>query len=445
MEQLTLAEILAARDRRAARQAELLGRFGRPLICVTMNIAGPLKYTPLIGQGFALSLARLEQQLARLSRPVLFREHRTAATGCEAFFVVDAPAHQLKAMTTDLEEVDQLGRLLDLDVLDENGKKLERQTQRGCLICGAPGRACARSRAHSVEVLQKRTTEILTEALARHGRDRASELACRALLFEAAAAPKPGLVDRYNTGSHRDMDLFSFLSSAAALTPCFSRCVAIGQETAHLPPEETFRQLRRPGRLAEGDMLRATGGVNTHKGAIFLMGVLCGALGRLEWKHWACPVRILEECAAMTPGLTARELAKAKPETAGERFFAEAGIPGIRGEVEQGFPTVRDHGLPTLEAALAAGQTPEDAGCQALLAMMAVCEDTALLHRGGTDGWQWTKAQAAALLEKGADRAGLQRLDREMTEQKLSPGGSADLLAVCYLLHFLRLEALPEI
>lgn len=444
MEQLTLAEILAARDRRAARQAELLGRFGRPLICVTMNIAGPVKYTPLIGQGFALSLARLEQQLTRLSRPVLFREHRTAATGCEAFFVVDAPAHQLKAMTTDLEEADQLGRLLDLDVLDESGKKLERQTQRGCLICGAPGRACARSRAHCVEALQGRTTEILTEALARHGRDRASELACRALLFEAAAAPKPGLVDRYNTGSHRDMDLFSFLSSAAALTPYFSRCVAIGQATAHLPPEETFRQLRRPGRLAEGDMVRATGGVNTHKGAIFLMGVLCGALGRLDLARWGQPTELLDLCAAMTRGLTAREPQSPAPETAGERFFAQLGIRGIRGEVEQGFPTVRSLGLPALEAALSAGRSLEDAGCQALLAMMTACEDTALLHRGGTDGWQWTMAQAAALREKGADRAELQRLDREMTEKNLSPGGSADLLAVCYLLHFLRQEALPQ-
>ena len=436
METVTLVQVLTARDRRVQRQRELLAQYGRPLICFTMNIAGPVKISPLIEQGFRLGLRRLEQQLLRLRCPVLHREVICEITGCEALLVVDAPAEQLKAMTVDLEEADRLGRLLDLDVLDSQGRKLDRPQERGCLICGAAGRGCARSRAHSVEQLQTVTTEILTEAVQCHEQQLAAELACRALLYEACTTPKPGLVDRRNNGSHRDMDLFSFMASAAALTPYFEACVSIGQETSRLPPEETFRQLRRPGRLAEGEMLRATGGVNTHKGAVFLMGILCGALGRLGTAAWPDSGAILAECAAMTRGLTARECIANRKNTAGERFFAEHGIRGIRGEVEDGLPTVRKYGLPALEA----GGTPEEAGCRALLAMMAAAEDTALLHRGGLEGWQQAKAQAARLLQSGITKEALEQMDDAFIARNWSPGGCADLLAVCWLLHFLKNE-----
>ena len=436
METVTLFDILAARDHRAQQQQQLLAQFGRPLICFTMNIAGPVKTSPLILQAFRLGLQRLEQQLLRGKFPVLHREIAEAATGPEAIFVVNGPAAALKELTVDREEADPMGRLLDLDVLDRDGRKLDRPQERGCLICGAPGRNCARSRAHSVEQLQAKTTEILTDALRLYQRQRLAELACRALLFEAATTPKPGLVDRNNNGSHRDMDLFSFLASSAALQPYLEQCVTIGQATAHLSPEETFRQLRRPGRLAEGTMLRATSGVNTHKGAIFLLGILCGALGRTGLDH---ADRIWETCAAMTRGLSRQELTSETKTTAGERYFAEFGIRGIRGEAEAGLPTVRNHGLPAFRQALSQGCTLEEAGCRALLAMMAVAEDTALLHRGGMEGWAYVKEQATALAaDYSAEKALV--LDREMISRNLSPGGSADLLAVCYFLHFLEQE-----
>lgn len=440
METVTLQQVLAARDRRAQLQQQLLAHWQRPLISFTMNIAGPVKHTPLIEEGFRLGLRRLEQQLLRLRFPVLQREVFCKTTGCEAIYAVDAPAEALKSMAMDLEEADALGRLLDLDVLDPQGVTLDRPAERGCLICGAPGRGCARSRTHSVEALQAKTRETLETALRHHRQQMAGELASRALLYEACTTPKPGLVDRTDSGSHRDMDLFTFLASAAALTPYFCQCTAIGQETALLPPEETFRQLRRPGRLAEGEMYRATEGINTHKGAVFLMGVLCGALGRLAYSQWADPQAILTECAAMTRGITAAELQNSPGSTAGEQFFLSLAIGGIRREIESGLPTVRDHGLPAMQQSLDAGAAPEEAGCRALLAMMAVNEDTALLHRGGPEGWAYTKRRAAEILQANASPEALAAFNRELIQRNLSPGGSADLLAVCYLLHFLQNE-----
>ena len=94
----------------------------------------------------------------------------------------------------------------------------------------------------------------------------------RALLYEVCATPKPGLVDRHNCGSHRDMDIFTFVDSTAALAPYLEDAVRLGQESAALPPEETFRRLRHRGFLAERGMFRTTGGVNVHKGAIFSVG-----------------------------------------------------------------------------------------------------------------------------------------------------------------------------
>lgn len=440
MEPVTLPQILAARENRAARQRELL-QGGKPLLCFTMNIAGPVKTSPLIEQGFRLGLRRLQGQLLRLKFPVLYRETLFLPTGPEGYFVMDAPADRIKAMAVDLEEADELGRLFDLDVLTPDGEKIVRETSRNCIICGASGRNCSRSRAHPVEELQKKTTAILKEALRKHHRDLAAELACRALLYEACTTPKPGLVDRENSGSHRDMDLFSFLSGAAALNPYFSECFDIGYQTAQLPAEETFQQLRLPGKMAEGAMYHAAK-ANTHKGAVFLMGVLCGVLGRFSGSLVPVSSDVLAEFAAMTRGITQKELQNSPKITAGERFFAGFSIGGIRWEAENGLPTVKKHGFPALKTALKNGCTLEQAGCHVLLAMMANAEDTALLNRGGMEGWQWVKTRASEILQAGVTDEALREFDREMTEKNLSPGGSADLLAVCYFLHFLQEEAL---
>lgn len=273
-----------------------------------------------------------------------------------------------------------------------------------------------------------------------------ARLACQALLYEVATTPKPGLVDRNNSGSHRDMDFFTFQASAAALWPYFARCAETGMDTRSGPPEETFSRLRLLGTLAEGEMFHATGGVNTHKGAIFSMGIFCGALGRLERKDWKNPEQILSECAAMTRGIVSRDYADLTWETAktaGQRLYLEYGITGVRGQAEAGFPAVLHVGLPKLEAALAAGKTINEAGCAALLAMLAETVDTNLIHRGGYETQQKVAEALSALLEREPfpSEATLEALDGAFMERNLSPGGTADLLALVYLLHFLKEEA----
>ena len=434
MKTVTLPDILEAREKRVQRQTELLKRFGTPLICFTMNIAGPVKNDERITRGFLLGCRDLDRQLLRSKAAVLHRELHTEVTGCEAYYAVDYPADCLKALTVELEEGTPAGRLYDMDVLAPDGQKLERNAERPCLICGKPGRGCVRSRAHSVEQLQEKTREILTAALQDDDCRTATELTQRALLYEVCVTPKPGLVDRSNSGSHRDMDIYTFMSSTAALYPYFFRCVQIGMETKIQPPETTFAALRLPGKLAENDMLAATGGVNTHKGAVFTMGVLCGALGRLDRDAWKDPQAVAQMCAAMTRGLTERDFAGVTAETAvtaGEKLFARYGITGIRGQVEAGLPAVLQVGLPTLEAWLELGASEDEAGAAALLALIAATEDTNLIARGGMEGVRW----ASEIVKK--TQSG-EELDAYFIQRNLSPGGSADLLAVCWMLYFLR-------
>lgn len=234
--EVSLMEMLDARERRVQRQRVLLEQYHRPLICFTMNICGPVKDSPLIRRGFARGQQLLWQQFFRAGL---------------------SPLHQ-----------------------------------ESC---------CSSRRVHTVAQLQEKTAAILTDTLT---------------ALDAAAA---------------------------SLYPYFEACARAGQASADRPAPETFAALRPLGCEAEGEMLDATGGVNTHKGAIFSIGIACAALGRLERSLWGDPARVLQEIAAMTAGLTERDFAGVTVEnavTAGQKLYLQYGITGVRGQVEAGLPAV---------------------------------------------------------------------------------------------------------
>lgn len=436
--EVTLSEMLEAREKRARRQNALLTQYRRPLVSFTMNIAGPVKDSPLIRRGFQIGLRDLEQLLIVERITCLHREELAAHTGCEAILVADAPAKRLKELTTRLEEYSGIGRLFDMDVLTPSGEKLGRAVPRRCLICGRIAQNCARNRTHSVAELQEKTYMILADAVDAEDRRFAAQMAQRALLYEIGITPKPGLVDRSNNGSHRDMDFFTFQRSAVALYPFFEECIRIGRETRSLSPSETFARLRFPGKLAEGRMLAATGGVNTHKGAIFSLGILCGALGRLEREDWCDLAAVLTVCADMCADLTAD--IDRPVDTAGTRLYRDHGITGARGQAAAGYPVVLQFGLPKLAAGLSEGLSINDAACAALLSLIAETTDTNMIHRGGLEKQQETAKAVAALLEKTPfpDRGTLEQLDADFIRDNLSPGGCADLLTMTLVLHFLK-------
>lgn len=436
---VALTEILEAREQRAQRQKELLGQYGKSLICFTMNIPGPVKDSPLIREGFRLGEKQLTSQLAGSGIRILHRETDFAPTGPIGFYVVDSDAVTLKKLTCQIEDFSPVARLFDMDVLAPGGSKLSREqlgfAPRKCLICNEDALVCGRSRAHSVEQLQEKTNALLQTAINEEFAQKTAATAVQSLLWEVCTTPKPGLVDCQNSGSHKDMDIFTFTASAATLQPYFMDCARIGLETSTLPPEETFAKLRFPGKLAEQTMYETTGGVNTHKGAIFSLGILCAAAGRTLSRDTDT---LLSQCAQMTSGICARELGTGS--TNGQALYQKYGTRGIRGQAEAGFPAVKT-GLDVLTNGLAQGSTLNDSGCAALLHMLLCAEDTNLLHRSDPDTCKNILSDLAVLLAATPypTKKQLEALDNTFIERNLSAGGSADLLAMVYFLHCWRI------
>ena len=441
-----LAEILNAREARAARQQALLREFHCPVVCFTMNIAGPVKTSPLIRRAFDTGLAALESALE--NHPVLSREILHQITGDEAVFCVDAPAEALKKICVAIEEGSSMGRLFDMDVLDISGRKLERDRERCCLVCGKPGRSCAAGRLHSVDQLQEATKTLITSHFDGEDAQRIRDLAQKALLQEVHTTPKPGLVDLRNNGSHRDMDAGLFEASIRSLGPYFARCASIGQSTAQLDPQDVFPYLREAGIAGEEAMFRATGGVNTHKGAVYTLGILCAAVARLGHTGQTRPTEdaVLSLCARIAGAAAEKDLANASGETAGLRLYRQLGIRGIRGEMADGLPSLSQIALPAFREALGRGCSPNDAGAVALLHLVANVGDTTLYHRGGPEGAAFAAAAAKALLEQNPlpSKRELEALDDAFISRRLSPGGCADLLAAAYFLYFVCDGQIPE-
>ncbi len=265
----------------------------------------------------------------------------------------------------------------------------------------------------------------------------AAALARRALVWEVCLTPKPGLVDADNNGAHDDMDLAMFVRAAVALEGYFARCFVLGQRGAHLPPAEVLACLRAPGLAAEAVMYDVTGGVNTHKGAIFALGLLCAALGVQTQKGGDVDAAALcALCAQMCAGLCARELGHGQ--SYGQDLYRRYGVRGARGEAEDGYPSVLHHALPHYQDCLARGMDEQEAGVRMLVLLMATLRDTNALQRGGIEGAAWLQQQAAAL-HADFSLDGVRALDRELIARRISPGGCADLAAVSYFLHQLSL------
>lgn len=438
--EVTLEQMLAAREERTMHQFALLRQFSLPIISFSMNIPGPIKDSAVIRRGFYEGCKTLEYRLPE--KAVKYRQIRNAVTGSEAIYAVDMPPMEIKKITTEIEDFHGLGRLFDMDVIDSAMGKLDRKcvngNSRNCIVCGAPrSHGCASRRLHSLRQLQEATEKILSDYFAKTDVEQIGSLAVQSLLDEVYTTPKPGLVDRNNTGSHWDMDIHTFMTSAAALGPYFCRCAEIGLQTREDAAETTFFRLRQEGLLAEQKMFAVTDGVNTHKGAIFTMGLLCGAAGRLWHPEGGYDVqRILQEVSAMSAEAMQADLRCRDEKTVGLQLYRQEGIQGIRGEAAMGFPSLKNIGLPVYEKCIRDGMDSNRAGCVTLLHLIASVQDTNMIARGGLKGAREAAQRVRGLLDQLSFPAvtEIEALDRWFIERNLSPGGCADLLAAVYFL-----------
>lgn len=450
-EYVELPQMLDARERRQFIQQNLLRQYQLPLISFTLNIAGPIKVFPLAVHTFLEGLSMIRTQCMAWKLPILEEKQIEDITGYEAFLVIDSDARTVKEILCRLEERTPLGRLFDLDVLSPNGTKISRTDfhlePRKCLLCNQDAFVCSRSRNHSVEEILTRECEIMQDYFHHQYAHKISSLAMAALLYEVAATPKPGLVDRDNSGAHQDMDFYTFQSSAVSLNQFFEAFTLCGIENHERSCEEVFSLIRPIGIEAETAMKQATGGVNTHKGMIFSLGIFCCALGYLYGNDIPfCEDVFRNTCREMTAyilddfqGIT---LANAK--THGEFLFARYGITGIRGEAADGYPTVFEVALPFFRQYCGDGLSANDAGILTLLHIIANSIDTNIIARSDFDTFRRVQQQICHLLDSGLSERDyiteIRRLDQSFIQMNISPGGSADMLALTYFIASLEHE-----
>lgn len=276
-----------------------------------------------------------------------------------------------------------------------------------------------------------------------------SQYLTQAILLEVSTHPKPGLVTRLSNGAHKDMSIFTFMMSSAVLSKAFNDLQDIGQ--AHRGTlAELFCKLRSYGVGAEAELLRVTKGVNTQRGILFAGGIVSAVSG-YAMNMGLSRDALLPLIKEMAAGLVARELKNLDHAamTAGEKLYYKYGITGIRGEVENGFPSVVNYGLPALEDAFDKGATINDALVHALIALMTVVEDSNIIWRTDYDTLLEVQRIAKDILNLGSvftekGRMAIAETERYFLQRRISPGGSADLLSVTITLYLLEHKEFPN-
>lgn len=271
----------------------------------------------------------------------------------------------------------------------------------------------------------------------------------QAILLEVSTHPKPGLVTRLSNGAHKDMSVFTFMMSSAVLSKAFNDLQDIGQ--AHRGTlVELFCKLRSYGVGAEAELLRVTKGVNTQRGILFAGGIVSAVSG-YAMNMGLSRDALLPLIKEMAAGLVARELKNLDHAamTAGEKLYYKYGITGIRGEVENGFPSVVNYGLPALEDAFDKGATINDALVHALISLMTVVEDSNVIWRTDYDTLLEVQRIAKNILSLGSvftekGRMAIAETERYFLQRRISPGGSADLLSVTITLYLLEHKEFPD-
>ena len=431
---VALDDILAARDARVTRQQAMLAQ-GGVLLSLTLVAPGAVKRSPLLDAIFAAALAALRP----LVDDARARIEAVDDSGHHALYLLDGEARDWKTRMLALENRAPLSRLWDIDIIDRDGVAVSRRDlglpPRRCLLCDDDAKTCARERRHSIAALQ---SDIARRYRLHQQAQSIADTMRQALITEATLTPKAGLVDAAHNGGHSDMNLALFLRSADAIAPYLGDCAATGMTfTGHPASPALLAAIRPIGLAAEAAMRAATGGVNTHKGAIFAFGLTAAALGkRLAEQHAATLADVQADVRALCAEILA-ELRQGDCDSAGKRGYARHGISGARGEAASGFATVSAHALPLYQQELAADGNERRALLAALVALYAANDDSTTLARVGLDGLRAHQHWARTLLADRATLADEARLSdaiaayaRNCAAKRLSAGGSADLLAL---------------
>ncbi len=449
-----IPQLLQAKDKRAALRRGIAQKH-LPSVSLNLNIPGFPKSNEQLHVFFKHVLVDFQRYLTA-NRIFFDSDNAHCDTDIAGdFYLVPIVSNinikQLKELTEQFENAQPLGRLLDVDVTDAEGNPVSSGKAKMCYYCNEnPAVVCMRQKSHSYESIRAKITEDVAAFLA----EKKCESVCKtlsadalkSLLHEVALAPKPGLVDRNNSGSHSDMDFATFVDSASVIAMHFRDIATYGYRFREDDILAALPYLRTKGLEMEADMFATTGNVNTHKGAVFLMTFALFISAKLVAENNYTHQQFRALLMQMNRGVVGNELQNKQmclKQTHGEACFEKYGTKGtgIRGEVEAGLPSLFLHALPTLEKYLHhfifTDRDLQNALIPTLLSIVAHSNDSNILYRKG----EKVLLQLQKLAKKSLNTYNsesfvnnYEQLINYCKQQYISPGGAADLLAISLFL-----------
>jgi holo-ACP synthase/triphosphoribosyl-dephospho-CoA synthase len=447
-EQAMLNELLTAREEREGIRKRL-AKTNRLTVSLNLNVPGFPKTGGVYSQFFKVVKQELTNWLLANRLHLNCAEEVQVEHAAGDFYIVPVVSEsmqpeQLKTITEGFEENHQLGRFIDVDVTNSESQFISSGKSKACFYCGQFSAIdCMRSKRHSLEELRNHQLRLIQEYVSHQQLEDLSRKvvskAIRAILYEVSLTPKPGLVCPLSNGVHTDMDYRMFIDSTSVISTRFTELFKQG---ANCTDDELSRALpiiRTIGLLMEHDMFAITEGVNTQKGIIFLMGISLFSAGYVARKTGSFNQLLFKETVkTICWQLVERETTgmNSHPQTHGELCYQKYRVGGIRHEAEEGFPTVFQHGLPVLEREKSTGK---DSLSMALLAIMAELNDTNVLYRAGDGVLNQLKTLCSEAAKTFTEEKYQQIIDFCL-HHRISPGGSADLLAITVFIYLMQTE-----
>lgn len=421
-----LFEILRNRELRVKRQLSFL-TLKKPLVSISVNIPGSKKLSKDSIFIYKIMTSKLKKTLQKNYKNLHFQQKNT---GIEGIINSSLQAKVLKQITCKLEEEEILGRFIDFDVINLDAQIISRKhlnlKERKCFLCENKAVICARSKAHDInELLNFISLQVKIYKKFQY----LSTLATKAMLKEVHLTPKPGLVDKKDNGSHEDMDIKTFYKSIKAISLYFDKFIYIG-----FKENDIFLHLRKMGQECEEKMFQATNSINTHKGLIFSFAIILGACGFLIKQNQKINVVNLQKTIKfICQNLVQNDLSKNPKQSAGQRYYALSKNAGIRSEAQSGYESIFQKALPFYQEYKKI--YPQNTALKyTLVFIMTFLEDTSIFNRGGLLAMNYTKNEAKNILNAKNLNQALNDLNQKFITKHISPGGSADILALTWFL-----------
>jgi holo-ACP synthase/triphosphoribosyl-dephospho-CoA synthase len=447
-----LTDILNAREQRADLRKEFFA-LKRHSISLCLNVPGYPKSNSVYLEFFNLILEELKIYLQ--ANRIFISSEKVIEDDAGSFFIAGLEearlsVKQIKLITEKFEESHLLGRFIDVDIFDNEGNPVSSGKAKMCFYCEEQSAVlCMREERHSFDEVRVFQHQKIKQYLESESKESSiQELitnALRAILYEISLTPKPGLVDANDAGIHNDMNYQTFIDSTAEISTLFYDMANLGYST--IPAEELLVEIRRVGLKMEKRMFERTGNVNTQKGVIFLMGNCLAAAARCYYEKGCFKEDVFVSTIKMINQNIENEFVEVSSETThGEQCFDKYGMKagGVRKEISLGLPAVFEHGLPFLERfeqdELKFSNSNSNEVLQRLLMLLiSKVNDTNIIFRHGIEVLDVVQNMAIECFlsdENFSDK--YQEINDYFQNNRISPGGSADLLSITLFLYFIK-------